>query len=453
MVSTASQKAPVNESVNLRDFVHWVFAPTSFLETQAQQFGSAFRKAIIAGNPQAGMWFVSDPNSLQTILSQDTNVFSTPGELNGLLKPLVGDRSMFLLSGQEHRRARKLLMPPFHGERMRQYGDEVMAIADQVAATLQPGQTFVARKMMQDVTLQIIMTVVFGVREGDRQAQMQPLLARLLDMTGSPLRASLLFFKVLQKPFGPWKRFLDEQAALDELIYAEIAERRAVGTGDRHDVLSLMLEARDENGTALSDQELRDELITLLTAGHETTATALAWAFYWIHRDERVRAKLLAELDALPTDAEPMDIFRLPYLTAVCNETLRIYPVAMLTFPRQARETVTLAGHTLQPGDNVMGVIYLAHRNPEVFPNPEEFRPERFLERQYSPYEFLPFGGGNRRCLGLALAQFEMKLVLAHWLRSWTFELAESRPVQPQRRGLTLGPKTGVQMRAVVRRA
>lgn len=447
--STAAAPA---EKVNLRELLHWIFSPLSFMEKYAAEEGPLFRKAIATGAPQPHIWFVSDPGALQTILSQDTTVFDAPGDANGLLRPIVGDRSMILLSDQAHRRSRKLLMPPFHGERMRQYGDTIVKIARQAADALAPGQDFVARQQMQDVTLRVILDVVFGLRPGDRQTRMKPLIAEMLDMVGSPLRSSMLFFKQFQRPLGPWRSFLRDREALDELIYAEIRDRRAAPDDDHQDVLSLLLAARDEDGNPMQDQELRDELITLLVAGHETTASAIAWAFYWIHQDERIRTTLLAELDSLPADADPMDLFRLPYLTALCNETLRIYPIGMLTFPRRVRQRVRLVNRELEPGDLVMGSIYLTHRNPEIFPNPTEFRPERFLERQYSPYEFLPFGGGSRRCLGLALAQFEMKLVLATWLQTWTLELRESKPVPPQRRGLTLGPKTGVRMRTVARR-
>lgn len=440
------------QKVRLQELLHWIFAPLSFMEKYAAEEGPIFRKAIAVGAAQPNIWFVSDPDALQTILSQDTTVFDAPGEANGLLRPIVGDRSMILLSDQEHRRSRKLLMPPFHGERMRQYGDTIVAIARSAVDALGPNQRFIARQQMQDVTLQVILDVVFGLRPGDRQAQMKPLIAAILDMVGSPLRSSLLFFKQFQRPLGPWRNFLRDRAALDELIYAEIRDRRAQPPGDDQDILSLLLSARDEDGNPMDDQELRDELITLLVAGHETTASAIAWAFYWIHQNEHIRTTLLAELDTLPPDPDPMDLFRLPYLTAICNETLRIYPIGMLTFPRRVRQPVRLANQTLEPGELVMGSIYLAHRNPNVFPNPTEFCPDRFLKRQYSPYEFLPFGGGSRRCLGLALAQYEMKLVLGTWLRHWTFELTEPGPVPPQRRGLTLGPKTGVRMRTVAPR-
>jgi cytochrome P450 len=208
----------------------------------------------------------------------------------------------------------------------------------------------------------------------------------------------------------------------------------------RNDILSLLMSARDEAGEALRDVELRGELMTLLTAGHETTATALTWALYWIHKRPSVRQQLFAELGSIRGAYDPNTIFRLPYLNAVCSETLRIYPVGMLTFPRVTKTRVELTGTSLEPDTLVMGCIYLAHRREDVYPDPEQFRPERFLERRYSPFEYLPFGGGARRCLGMAFAQFEMKLVISRILSSFELAFTSNRPVRLRRRGVTSGP-------------
>ena len=200
------------------------------------------------------------------------------------------------------------------------------------------------------------------------------------------------------------------------------------------------MSARDEAGEALTDAELRDELMTLLLVGHETTATALTWALYWIHKFPTVRNQLLNELQALDAPLDFSTLFRLPYLNAVCCETLRIYPVIMATFARVTKSRIELMGSSLEPGTIVVGCIYLAHHRADVYPDPDEFRPERFLERHYSPFEYLPFGGGVRRCIGMAFAQFEMKLVISGILSGFELALADSRSVRPVRRGLTSGP-------------
>jgi unspecific monooxygenase len=196
----------------------------------------------------------------------------------------------------------------------------------------------------------------------------------------------------------------------------------------------------------MTDVELRDELMTLLVAGHETTATSLAWALYWIHHLPQVREKLLQELDALDDNPDPSAIVRSPYLNAVCQETLRIYPVAMLALNRVVKSPLKLAGYEFEPGTVLIPSIYLTHHREDLYPEPKQFKPERFLERQFAPYEYLPFGGGNRTCIGMAFAQFEMKLVLATVLSRWQMELADSKPVEPVRNGALLGPAQGVPM-------
>jgi cytochrome P450 len=260
---------------------------------------------------------------------------------------------------------------------------------------------------------------------------------------GNPFSVSFLFFPVLRQDFGPlspWGSFLRYRQQIDQIIYDEVAERRRHPDDSRNDILTLLLSARDQGGEPLTDLELRDELMTLLVAGHETTATALTWALYWIHKLPMVRAKLLNELQALDGPLDPTALFRLPYLSAVCSETLRIYPVGMLTFPRVTRSRLELRGSFLEPGTIVVGCIYLAHHREEVYPDPDQFKPDRFLERRYSPFEYLPFGGGVRRCIGMAFAQFEMKLVLSGILSGFELTLAETSAVRPMRRGVTSGP-------------
>lgn len=418
--------------------------PLGYMDQCAQQYGEIFTARF----PYAGnLVIISNPEAMQEMLTSDA--FDAPGKLNKIVKPFFGEQSMILLSGEQHKRRRQLLMPPFHGERMRNYGEKICAIAQEVASKLALGQPFIARTTMQEITLRVILHAVFGIDDGQRFQQLKPLLTEILDMTGSPLRASIIFIPWLQQDWGswsPWGRMQIQQRQLDELLDAEIEERRTQADPNRSDILSLMLSARDEEGQGMTNEEMRDELMTLLVAGHETTATALAWAFYWLHTLPEVRQKLLSELDTLGENPEPMAIFRLPYLTAVCQETLRFYPVGLFTFSREVRSPVNLMGHELEPGTVVTGSIYLAHRRKEAYSEPLKFKPERFLERQFSPYEYMPFGGGARRCLGLALAQFEMKLVLAMLLRDYDFTLAEKGPVRPQRRGLTLGPAGGVRM-------
>jgi cytochrome P450 family 110 len=430
--------------------IQWIGDPLTYMDRCAKQYGDIFTTRW--GNLEPFV-MIDHPQAIQEMLN--SNALHAPGRLNSILKPMVGEQSMIILSGERHKRERQLLMPPFHGERMRNYGQLICDIARDVASKWTVDRPFVARSAMQEVTMRVILQAVFGFDDGPRLQELKPLLASVVNMTDSPVRSSMLFLNWMQQDWGPWSpwgRMKQRQRKVDDLIYAEIEERRLQPDANRTDILSLMMAARDENGQPMTNQELRDELMTLLFAGHETTATALAWAFYWIHHLPSVRQKLLAELDSLGENPDPMTIFRLPYLSAVCQETLRIYPVGMLTFPREVREPVELMGHQLEPGTVVVGSIYLTHRREDLYPEPLQFKPERFLERQFSPYEYLPFGGGSRRCIGMALAQLEMKLVLATILRDFDLQLAEKQPVQAKRRGVTLGPAGGVRMVMLGRR-
>jgi cytochrome P450 family 110 len=419
----------------------WITSPFSFMQRCTNAYGDCFTTRL--GEKFAPVVFVSHPQALQTILtSDDSKVFDAPGELNGLFEPFLGTQSVIGLSGDRHRRMRQLMMPPFHGERMRSYGQLISDITDEVIREWTVGKSFSAHKSMQVISMRVILRAVFGLTEGYRYQQLEKLLGAMLNETSNPLSVSFLYFPALRRdlgPLSPWGNFVRKRQQIDQLIYAEIADRRSSPNSSRNDILTLLMSARDEAGEPMTDVELRDELLTLLIAGHETTATALTWALYWIHNFPDVRKQLLQELEKLNDPLDLNALLRLPYLNAVCCETLRIYPVGMLTFPRVVRLPVELMGHSLEPGTIVIGSIYLTHRREDIYPEPDRFRPERFLERQFSPFEYLPFGGGSRRCIGMAFAQFEMKVVLSRILLSVELVLASTQPVRPVRRGLTSG--------------
>ncbi len=425
--------------------IQWTTDPLGYMDAAAQRYGDIFNAPVIGNH--STLLFVSAPQALQQIFSSDTKKFTAPS--NKLLQPIVGDYSMLVLEGERHRRERQLLMPPFQGERMRAYGQLICDLTHKVLGQLAPGQFFAAHTVMQEISLEVILKAVFGIYEGERFRQLKQRIVALTDAFQSPVLAGLLYFPLLQKDLGawsPWGYFRSLQQQVDELLYAEIRDRRASDAPSGSDILSLLMSVRDQVGEPMTDRELRDELMTLLLAGHETTATALAWALYWVHQLPEVLAKLLNDLERLGDSPDFMSIFRLPYLTAVCNETLRIYPVAVLTAPRAVKEPVELMGYQLEPGTSLYGCIYLTHQRQDLYPEPKQFKPERFLERQFSPYEFLPFGGGIRRCLGEGLALFEMKLVLATILSGYELALANHQPEHPRRRGVLLAPGNGVQM-------
>ncbi|MGL4883444.1 MAG: cytochrome P450, partial [Waterburya sp.] len=379
------------------------------------------------------------------------------GKDNQLLQPLVGENSLLIIEGDRHKQRRKLLLPPFHGERMEAYSQLICDLTHKIISQLQPNQTFIARQVSQTISLQVILEAVYGLQDSDkpngmasqRSEELKQRITELTNIFESTLAAVLLFFPWFQKDLGawsPWGNFLRQQKAIDEAIYQELATRRIENNSDRQDILSLLISARDETGEGLKDSELRDELMTLMLAGHETTATAIAWSLYWVHRHPEVKAKLQAEIASLGENPHPMELAKLPYLDAVCKETLRIYPVAMLTFPRVVQEPMELMDYKLEVGQVLMGCIYLLHQRSDIYPEPRQFRPERFLEREFSAYEFFPFGGGKRRCIGEALAKLELKLVLATIISNYELELISNTPESPARRGVTLAPKTGIKM-------
>jgi cytochrome P450 len=432
-----------------------ILDPIGFLELC---FGEdpGMRRVHFATSVAPEVILVNDPHALQEILWRDGGRgVSAPGELNGLVTQLVGHHSILLQSGAAHRRRRQLLTPPFHGERLRAYGTTIRAIASEAMAAQPSGMAFPARNVMQQITMRVILQAVFGLHGGERYRQLEALISERLEMRSGVLGSLLTFFPLLRTDLGPASpggRIRRNDAATRLQLLAEIAERRAQLAGrdpatDASDILTLLLRCADAEGVGLSDDELHDELLTLLFAGHETTATALTWALYWIHSLPEVQATLRAELASLGGDSDPERIARVPYLTAVCQETLRIHPVAMLLFPRRVEEPVDLGGFRLEPGEVVMGCIQAVHQRPDLYPEPGRFRPERFLEREFGPTEFLPFGGGSRRCIGAALALYEMKLVLATVLGGWELERTESRTLVPRRRGLTLAPSGPIWLR------
>jgi unspecific monooxygenase len=424
--------------------INWISDPLGYQDRYSRKYGDIFTmrltglgSIVVIGNPQA----------IQEIFSQDTKF--DIGRGNYLAEPLLGRNSLTLLDGERHRRERKLLMPPFHGERLQTYANQICLITEQFASQWQVGQPFVARTVMQKISLEIILQIVFGLSEGERYEQLKPLLKDWIDMTDSPLRSGMLFLRFLQKDWGkwtPWGRMKQKQRHIHKLLQAEIESRKAQEHEERTDILSLMMAARDENGQAMTDDELRDELLTILFAGHETTATTLAWAFYQIHQRLDIREKLVNELDSLGENSSPLEIAQLHYLTAVCQETLRMYPVIPVIFPRIAKSPVKVAGFVFNAETCFMPSIYLVHYGEDLYPNAQQFKPERFLGRQYAPSEYLPFGGGSRRCLGYALAQLEMKLVLATILSKYQLASGEDKPVKIQRRGFALAPKGGIRM-------
>jgi len=426
--------------------LQWIFNPIGYMETASMHFGDIFNAPVMGD--KFPLVFVSNPNVIHQIFSNDTKKFvSTSHEL---LRPLVGDHSLFTLEDEHHLNERKMIMPLFRHEKVQRYGQIICELTRETIDSIASDQTFSAHLAVQNISMEVILRAVFGVPKGKRFDQLREKIDTLLAFFQSPIFISFLYFSFLQKKFGfwsPWGYISQLQQQIDSLIYSEIEERRRQSFHERSDILSLLLSIHDEAGKEISDECLRDELVTILFAGRETTATAIAWSLYWVYKKPEVRSRLLEELRMVRKEQDLTEIIELPYLTAVCKETLRIYPASILTVPRIVKEDVDLfGGYSLQAGTIVFGCIYLVHHREDLYPKPNEFRPERFLERQFSFYEFLPFGGGIHKCIGESLALLEMKLVLATILLNYDLKLASNTFEKPRRRGVQLAPGRGVKM-------
>jgi cytochrome P450 family 135 len=375
----------------------WWNRPLPMLEYCRARYGDMFTIRL----PYEGRWvFVSDPEAIKQVFTGDPNLLHA-GAANIVLLPVLGDRSVLLLDEPEHMVERKLMLPPFHGKRMQAYREVMARVAAEEIDRWPADAPVRMRPRMQAVTLEVILRAVFGVDEGERLTRLRDQLRRTLNLLSNPRRA---MFMVLLGPerlrrFPPFRRQMER---IDGLLYEEISARRgAADLAERDDILSLLLQATHEDGRPMTDRELRDELMTLLVAGHETTATALSWAIELLARHP-------AELERLEADVADGDG---AYLDAVIKETLRLRPVIALVL-RKLMEPMEIGGRLLPAGVSVAPSIYLVHRNPEIYPEPERFRPERFLEQPAGTYTWIPFGGGVRRCLGGAFAEFEMSVVL-----------------------------------------
>lgn len=411
--------------------------PYDWLRRHHEKYGDIYTAVVTNGT----IVVANSPAGAQAIFTADPDTF-VPFASEAIV-PLIGPNSMLFLTGMRHRRERKLLMPSFHGERMRAYGEIIRDTTLSNAARWIPGQPMSFQDTSQSISLEVIIRAVFGIQDRAQVDEAKKTIIRFVE--GS--HPALLFFPFLQRPFGGyglWARFLEFKGAVHKLLDDQIeARQRAENPGK--DILSLMLGARHEDGSGMTRDELRDELITLVFAGHETTGIALAWAIYWLLSNPASMQRLLKETDTLGADPDPESLARLPYLDAVVHETLRLHPIVP-DIPRQTTRPIELLGYQIPEGIGVAVATSRIHLNPDIYPEPEKFRPERFLERKFSPFEFTPFGGGARRCLGAAFATYEMKIVLGTILSHYRLVLAERTEVKPGRRNIVMGPATGVRV-------
>jgi cytochrome P450 family 135 len=402
--------------------LRWLARPISFLESCRRRFGDAFSVSFLGF--QTPMVMLSDPEAIRALYTVPGH--RLPPGRTVALQPIMGARSLLLLEGREHLARRKLMLPPFHGARMRAYEDTVREVVSREVERWPVGEPFALHPRMQAVTLEVILRAVFGVTDSGHRARLGESLGRLLAGTASP---ALQFGVLFSRRFGgpdPLARLQALRQEIDAMLVEEIAARRA---DPREDILSLLIEARFEDGEPMADAEIRDQLMTLLLAGHETTATGLAWTFDLLLRHPHVLERLVAEPDE-------------SYLRAVVAESLRLRPVVPLA-GRRLSEDLGVDGHVLPPGTDVTPAIWLAHTRPDRYPEPYAFRPERFLDDAPATYAWIPFGGGVRRCLGAAFAEMEMRVALSEILARRTLRPASPSAERVARRNVTFSPRGG----------
>ncbi len=411
--------------------IAWWNRTVPFLERCRERYGKRFTMRLLQAPP-----FVhhSEPEHLREIFTAPPEVLH-PGEGARLLEPVVGSNSVILLDERAHLSQRKLMLPAFHGEKMQRLSGLMAEVAEREVASWPRNEPITLHPRLQALTLEIILRAVFGLDAGKRLDSMRERLTGILQFGARP--ASTL--PMLQRGKA-WRRFEKGRHEADAMIYETIDERRANGHEDRDDILAMLLEARHEDGSPMSPVELRDELMTLLVAGHETTASELAWAFERLTRTPDVLARLTEEIDSNGDDS---------YVTATVHETLRRRPVLPNAAPRLVMEPVEVGGWRYEPGVCLIADAYLLHHDPDIYPDPYAFRPERFLDEQPGTYTWIPFGGGRRRCLGASFAMLEMKIVLRAVLAQNELAAAEPETEGTRRRSITLSPRAG--SRAVLR--
>ena len=357
---------------------------------------------------------------------------------------LMGDESVWVLIGEKHRKERLLFAPAVHANHFRSYGGIIQNIAKTHFGKWQDGQTVRAIDTTLAIALDVIMRLVFGV-EGEQEMREGH---KALSESTENIHPLIVFFPKLQRPWFPlWRRYTKARDAMYAWTDKLVAARRAAGR-DVQDVLGVLMNTKDENGELLGNDYIHTELNSILSAGHETTAVALGWTLYELGRHPEVVKKLREELSAHGADPDPGLLLTLPYLDAVCKEAIRLHPI-LAECARIPMQPMDIAGHHIPAGQALAISIVGIHHDPQLYPQPDIYRPERFLERNYSVYEFLPFGGGHRRCMGAGLAEYTMRIALAEVITHWDIEAAGED--FDTRRNIAMGPKHGIRLKIKVR--
>ena len=403
----------------------WWNRSVPFFERCRARYGRRFTIRLLSTPPFV---MLTDPEQIREVFTAPPEVLH-PGEGALILEPLIGANSVILLDEGKHMEQRKLMLPAFHGEKMQRLSGLMAEVAEREVERWPRNEPIELHPRLQAVTLEVILRAVFGLDPGERLDAIRARLTQQLEFGASPV-SMLPPLQVALAGRGRWARFDRVRAETDEMLFELIEERRAEA-GERDDVLAMLLEARHEDGSPMSPQELRDELMTLLVAGHETTASQLAWAFARLARSPEVMRRLMAEIDEGGED----------YLEATIQETMRRRPVIPNAAPRLVKQPIKLGGWSYPEGVCLVPNAYLVHHDPEIYPEPYAFRPERFLEKEPGTYTWIPFGGGRRRCLGASFAMLEMRLILRAVLASSELVAPEPEHEPARRRAITISPR------------
>ncbi len=415
---------------------NWVRRPTEYLDELEQQHGETLRLHFMGVQPFV---LFSNPEHLQQIFSATAEELHG-GRANVTLKPFLGAHSLLMLDEEEHHRQRRIILGALHGERMQEYGEQMAQLTHAMVDRWPVGTAFPVHPSFQETTLLIILRTVLGLESPERLATFAAAVGEFIHLATWPW---LLFtpMRVDLGAWSPWGRFRRSLARVHALFHEEIRLRHEQGSAGRSDILSLLMEGRDEEGQPLSDAELSDQLLTLLVSGHETTAAALAWFWNWVLQDAEIYTALKEEVRGAGVSAERGA--KLPLLDAAIKETLRLQPV-LPTLGRVVNQPLRIGGYELPVDSRLMVSIYLTHRRPSLYPDPTRFRPQRFLERKFALWEWIPFGGGTRRCVGMHFSLYEMRIVLASILARTELRPAPGPPIHVERRGITMGTSRGM---------
>jgi cytochrome P450 len=437
MIAAMLETLPAGPAGKLRSTYRVLRNPFDALPDWQKRFGDPFTIPTVNGT----VVMTGDPKLVKEIFAGDPATFA-PWAAQAI-GPTIGQASVLALTEPRHMKERKLLMPPFHGERMRAYGEIFGRVAERRFGEMAGRDRFLALEVGQSISLEVIVRAVFGAQDDARAQELSRAVLAMID-DSSPL---LFFMPFLQRDFGgfgPWAKFRRRYEVLDRMLQEQIEHARE---HEGVDICSLLVRARYEDGSPMSDSDIRDELRTLLFAGHETTAITIAWALDHVHRNRDVLTRVRDEIAALGPEPDPADYAKQPYIDGICKESMRIYPVVTEVL-RMCVAPFRLGDLEIPPGIGVSAGVLLVHRREELYPDPLSFRPERFIERKFAPHEYLPFGGGHRRCIGAAFANFEMAVVLGTALAHLDFELLDEHAPKPVRRSVTMAPSGGVPLRA-----